>query len=54
MDCEDRIREEEAQRIAKNLVDSLAVEFIAERTGVDISKVEEFRRDYEKTFANKM
>lgn len=49
MDREAQIREEEAQRIARNLVDSLAVEFISERTGVDISKVEEFRREYEKT-----
>lgn len=47
MNRETQIKEEEAQRIAKNLVDTLAVQFISDRTGVDIAKVKEFRREHE-------
>ena len=50
MDRENQIKEKEAQRIAKNLVDTLAAQFISERTGVDISTVEGFRKNYEETF----
>lgn len=43
-----QIKEKEAERIAKNLVDTLDVSFISKKTGVDVTKVEQFRQEYEK------
>lgn len=43
---EDKIKQRVKEQIARNLVDTLAVSFIAEKIGIDIEKVEEFRREY--------
>jgi len=41
------IKREVAEEIAKGLVDILAISVIAEKTKVDIEKVQEFRREFE-------
>lgn len=42
-----RIKEEVKLDIARSLIDTLAVQLIAEKLNLDISKVQDIRRDYE-------
>jgi hypothetical protein len=43
-----RVRKQESEKIAKNLLDGLDDEKISNYLGMEISKVKKFRRDYEK------
>lgn len=44
---EEQIRRETTKEIARNLIPFLAIEFIADKTGVDIIKVQEIKKEFD-------